>query len=121
MGGTWGDVPGATYHISEGGNEKELQPVIQAIVDSIDRGSNYLTSKTMQLHSSVTVNLEQDSNGIRGYLTPIPNSLAEFRTDLVAEWNTEKNGNLRPRCSTPTRKTRPGGNAPNVATNGRRP
>ena len=49
------------------------------------------------IHSRVHVNLKGDENKIREeYLTPIANSLAELRPDLVKDWNYEKNGNLKP-------------------------
>lgn len=93
----WNDVADAIYYIHKRKNEAELQPTIQAIMDSIDPESNMWTrSNPRQIHSSIIVNLERDANAIREYLTPIPNSLSELRSDLVAEWNVEKNGNLRP-------------------------
>lgn len=93
----WPDVADFQYSINHRKHREELQPVIQAIMDSIDRDSNDWTrKKPMQIHSSVSVDLERDANAIREYLTPISNSLVELRPDLAAEWNYEKNGNLRP-------------------------
>lgn len=93
----WRDVADCTYKIQKRKNNKELQPIIQAILDSIDRRSNMWTRKNPnQIHSSVTVDLNRDANEIREYLTSIPNSLAQQRPDLCLEWNTEKNGNLKP-------------------------
>ncbi len=93
----WNDVADAVYKIRKRKNATDLQPVIQAILDSIDPESNAWTRKNpLQYHSSISVDLARDSNEIREYLTPIQNSLSELRPDLTAEWNTEKNGNLRP-------------------------
>ena len=90
----WNDVADAVYTIRKK-NLSELQSVIQAILDSIDRESNMWTrSNPLCFHSSIVIDLERDANEIREYLTPIPNSLAELRPDLVEEWNVEKNGNL---------------------------
>ena len=92
----WKDVSDVTYTIRKK-SLKELQPVIQAILDSIDPESNMWTRKNpLCIHSSITVDLERDANEIREYLTPIPNSLVELRPDLVKEWNSERNGNLVP-------------------------
>ena len=92
----WRDVADTIYTIRKKSLE-ELQPVIQAILDSIDPCSNMWTKRNpLCIHSSVTVDLDRDANEIREYLTPIPNSLVELRPDLIAEWNSEKNGNLIP-------------------------
>ena len=97
IGKEWKDVADAIYYIHKRKNNQELQPVIQAIIDSIDRESNMWTrNNPSSIHSSVTVDLERDANEIREYLTSIPNSLIELRPDLVKEWDYEKNGNLKP-------------------------
>lgn len=86
-----------TYFIKKKAYKKELPLVIQGILDSIDPASNVMTrKKPRQLHSTITVDLERDRNEIKRYLSVIPNSLAELRPDLVAEWNDEKNKNLLP-------------------------
>ncbi len=92
----WKDVADVVYSIRKK-NLEELQPVIQAILDSIDPVSNMWTRKNpLCFHSSISVDINRDANAIREYLTPIQNSLAEKRPDLVLEWNNEKNGNLKP-------------------------
>ena len=72
--------------------------IIQVMLDRIDPSSNMWTRKRINdIHSRVHVNLKGDENKIREeYLTPIANSLAELRPDLVKDWNYEKNGNLKP-------------------------
>ncbi len=95
-GNHWDDVADFLYVIKKR-NLEELQIVIQAILDTIDLSSNTVTRQDPnKIHSSIIVNLDRDANEIREYLTPIPNSLVELRPDLVLEWNSEKNGNLRP-------------------------
>ena len=96
-GESWNGIADVVYTLHKRKNKKELQFVIQAILDSIDRESNALTRRNpMRIHSSVIVDLDRDANEIREFLTPIPNSLVELRPDLVKEWNYEKNGNLCP-------------------------
>ncbi len=92
----WKDVADVVYTIKKK-SLQDLQPVIQAILDVIDPASNMWTRKTAQsIHSTITADIERDANEIREYLTPIPNSLADLRPDLVAEWHPTKNGNLKP-------------------------
>lgn len=96
-GNAWRDVADTVYTINKRKANNELQTVIQEILDYIDPESNMWTRRNpLKVHSSIIVDLERDSNEIREYLTPIPNSLADLRPDLVREWNTEKNGSLRP-------------------------
>jgi len=93
----WRDVADVIYIIKKRRNKKELQSVIQAILDSIDRESNMWTRKNpFNVYSRVSVDIERDEYDIRKYLTPISNSLKELRPDLAAEWNYEKNGSLTP-------------------------
>ena len=93
----WKDVADAIYAIQRKRYTKELQPVIQAILDSIDKTTNAWTRKNPNcIHSSITVDLERDANEIKVFLTPIPNSLSDLRPDLLKEWNYEKNGNIIP-------------------------
>ena len=93
----WKDVADCTYSIQKIRNGQNLQGVIQDILDRIDQNSNMWTRRNpKQVHSSITVDLDRDSNEIREYLTPISNSLPEQRPDLALEWNPERNGNLKP-------------------------
>ena len=92
----WHDVADVTYTIQRRKNRKELEAIIQLILDSVDPRSNMWTRKKPIFHSGVDVNLDRDENEIREYLTAIPNSLVELRPDLVEEWHPTKNGNLRP-------------------------
>lgn len=93
----WKDVADAIYYVQKRKTAEELQPTIQAIIDSIDQESNMWTRRDpRRIHSSVVVDIVRDANEIREYLTPIPNSLSDLRPDLVAEWNTAKNGKIRP-------------------------
>lgn len=96
-GNEWRDVADAIYTIQKRKNRKELEAVIQAILDSIDRASNMWTRKNpLCFHSGIDVNFDRDENEIREFLTAIPNSLVELRPDLVDEWHPVKNGNLSP-------------------------
>lgn len=95
-GETWYDVSDASYIIPQKDGGKQLGPVIQAILNSIDPETNAWTRKKFKYQSDIDVNLERDANEIRSYLTRIDNSLAELRPDLVLDWNYEKNGDLRP-------------------------
>ncbi|MCQ2438549.1 MAG: hypothetical protein MJ074_02160 [Oscillospiraceae bacterium] len=93
----WKDVADTVYYCHKRKTETELQPIIQAIMDSIDPESNMWTRvNPRQIHSSVTVDIERDANEIREYLTPVPNSLSQLRPDLVKEWNAERNGKIKP-------------------------
>lgn len=93
----WKDVADVTYTIQRRKTRKELETVIQVILDSVDPRSNMWTRKNpLYFHSGVDVNLDRDENEIREFLTSIPNSLVELRPDLVEEWHPTKNGNLRP-------------------------
>ena len=90
----WKDVADVVYTVPKKG-KAELQLTIQTIIDSIDVDSNMWTRKNPQnIHSAVIVDLERDANEIREYLSPIKDSLAAQRPDLVKEWNFERNGNL---------------------------
>ena len=95
-GENWKDVADVVYTVPKK-VKPELQLTIQAIIDSIDVDSNMWTRRNPQsIHSAVIVDLERDANEIREYLSPIKNSLANQRPDLVKEWNYERNGNLLP-------------------------
>ncbi len=96
-GKTWPDVADVVYYIRDKKSSRELQMVIQAILDSIDKTSNMWTRKKLSsINSTVLVDIARDEKEILEYLMPIPNSLCELRPDLVEEWHPEKNGNLKP-------------------------
>ena len=93
----WKDVADAIYCVQKRKTAAELQPTIQAIIDSIDRESNMWTRRNPRRYrSSIVVDIEHDANEIRKYLTPIPNSLSDLMPDLVQEWNVKRNGVLKP-------------------------
>ena len=93
----WNDVADAVYYIPKVRTYSELEGVIQAILNSIDRNSNMWTRKNpYHLHSAVTVDLERDRADILDYLNEIKNSLADLRPDVVRCWDFSKNGNLVP-------------------------
>ncbi|SCX09669.1 Probable Zinc-ribbon domain-containing protein [Lachnospiraceae bacterium YSD2013] len=78
-------------------DKKQLQNIIQGIIDTLDPMSNFWTRRKVgNYHSSIVVDLDKDRQDILGYLYSVPNSLAELRPDLVEEWNYDKNGNLTP-------------------------
>lgn len=91
----WHDVADNIFYVNNR-NNAELQIAIQTILNSIDPQSSILTRDNPYIQSRVIVDLSRDENAIKEYLTPIHNSLVELRPDLAAEWNYEKNGNLRP-------------------------
>lgn len=96
-GNEWWDVSDVTYTLHDRRNRRDLETIIQVILDWMDPVSNMWTRKRFNdFHSKVHVNIKRDENAIREYLTPIANSLAELRPDLVKDWNYEKNGNLKP-------------------------
>ncbi len=96
-GNEWWDVSDVTYTLHDRRNRRDLETIIQVILDWMDPVSNMWTRKRINdFHSKVHVNIKRDENAIREYLTPIANSLAELRPDLVKDWNYEKNGNLKP-------------------------
>ncbi|MFB2011403.1 zinc-ribbon domain-containing protein [Flintibacter sp. P01028] len=93
----WNDVADAVYYIPKVRTYSELEGVIQAILDSIDRNSNMWTRKNPRyLHSAITVDLERDRADILNYLNEIKNSLEELRPDVVRCWDFTKNKNLVP-------------------------
>lgn len=93
----WNDVADVVYYIPKVRTYSELEGVIRAILDSIDRNSNMWTRKNpYYLHSAVTVDLERDRADILNYLNEIKNSLADLRPDVVRCWDFSKNGNLVP-------------------------
>ena len=93
----WNDVADAVYYIPKVRIYSELEGVIQAILDSIDRNSNMWTRKNpYYFHSAITVDLERDRVDILNYLNEIKNSLADLRPDVVRCWDFSKNGNLVP-------------------------
>lgn len=96
-GNEWWDVSDVTYTLHDRRNRRDLETIIQVILDWMDPVSNMWTRKRINdFHSKVHVNIKRDENAIWEYLTPIANSLAELRPDLVKDWNYEKNGNLKP-------------------------
>lgn len=92
----WLDVADAIYTVPRKERGDRLEQVIRGILSSIDRTTNAWTRKTFKLVSDVEVDLERDGAEIRAYLTKIDNSLAEFRPDLITEWDYNKNGELLP-------------------------
>ena len=87
------------YYIRKKNYKRDLPWVLGQILDSIGPDAMLRAMEgrlPLPFYNSVSINVERDKNEIREYLTPIPNSLAELRPDLVAEWNYEKNGKLVP-------------------------
>lgn len=97
-GNEWRDVSDVTYTLHDRRNKRDLEVIIQVMLDRMDPFSNMWTRKRINdVHSRVHVNINGDENKIREeYLMPIANSLAELRPDLVKDWNYERNGNLKP-------------------------
>ncbi|MCR5606751.1 MAG: hypothetical protein K6F69_08050 [Treponema sp.] len=92
----WSDVANLVYYLRKKDN-KQLQNIIQGIIDSLDPESAPLTRKNyFKYHSDLIVDLERDRKIILEYLKQIPDSIAEKRPDLVKEWHPIKNGNLTP-------------------------
>lgn len=87
----------ATYHIRKK-NKEDLQGAIQDILNRIDPESNMWTRKNpLQHYSRIIVDIERDEIDIRSsYMSVIPNSLVDFRPDLLEDWNYERNGKLKP-------------------------
>ena len=97
----WKDVADAVYYISKVRKYSELEGVIRAILNSIDRNSNMWTRKNpYSYHSAITVDLRRDRTDILGYLSEIKNSLADIRPDVVKCWDFSKNGKLTPNMFT---------------------
>ncbi len=93
----WRDVANVTYTLQNRRSKRDLEAIIQDILDRLDPISNIWTRRRFNdFHSRVNINIRRDENKIREYLTPITNSLVELRPDLVKDWNYEKNGNLKP-------------------------
>ena len=97
----WKDVADAVYYIPKVRKYSEIEEVIRAILDSIDRNSNMWTRKNpYSYHSAITVDLRRDRTDILGYLSEIKNSLADIRPDVVKCWDFSKNGKLTPNMFT---------------------
>ena len=97
----WKDVADAVYYIPKVRKSSELEGVIRAIQNSIDRNSNMWTRKNpYSYHSAITVDLRRDRTDILGYLSEIKNSLADIRPDVVKCWDFSKNGKLTPNMFT---------------------
>lgn len=95
-GTNWKDTFDIAYRINKSKNTDELQNVIQAIMDSIDKESNMLTRMKPIFHSSVVVDLEKDRNHILSYLSNIENSLLKLRPDVIEYWDFDKNIGISP-------------------------
>ena len=92
----WTDVANTIFYYPPK-DRKQLQNIIQGIIDTLDPTSNMFTRKHIQdYHSWITVDLDRDKDQIMDYLCEIPNSITDLRPDLIDEWNYEKNGNLTP-------------------------
>lgn len=102
----------------------ELEEVIQAILDSIDRNSNMWTRKNPQSYHSaitlITLDLRRDRADILSYLSEMKNSLADIRPDVVKCWDCSKNGKLTPIYSLLVQIKLFGGDAQIVAMSGKR-
>lgn len=92
----WNDVANVIYYLRKK-DRKQLQDIIQGIIDSLDPESAPWTRKVFgKYHSDIAVDFNRDKPTILEYLKSIPNSIAELRPDLVDEWHPTKNGNLKP-------------------------
>lgn len=99
---TWKDVADQFYLIKKSKKLQQLELIIRQIVDFVDLESNFWTCKNpMQIHSKIDVNLERDKHKIQSYLTDTANSLEEYDSVLVKEWDYEKNGHLKPSMFAP--------------------
>lgn len=75
---------------------KNLEILIQYLLDRIDPETNMWTRTRMQFHSNIHVNLDRDSQEIRQYMTDVKDSLQTSYPELSAQWHPTKNGALKP-------------------------
>ena len=75
---------------------KNLEILIQYLLDRIDPETNMWTRTRMQFHSNIHVNLDRDSQEIRQYMTDVKDSLQTSYPELSAQWHPTKNGTLKP-------------------------
>lgn len=93
----WLGVADAIYYIPKFRTYTELNLVIKAILDSIDKNTNMWTRKNpYHLHSVVDVDLMRDRAAILSYLSTVKDSLADIRPDVAEKWDYNENGNLLP-------------------------
>ena len=91
----WGDVADHIWYINK--KEDDLEQVISAIIYSIDRKENMWSRKTKESYiSNIDINITRDKNKIKKYLTPIQNSLAQLKPELILDWDYNKNKPLIP-------------------------
>ena len=86
----WRDVADKIFYVAKTKKYEKLNHVVQILLEFIS------LSIPGGLSTNLTVDIEKDKNDIENYLTEIQNSLADFRPDLVEEWDFEKNGRLKP-------------------------
>lgn len=93
--------PAADYSIFMPDGESDtnaLNHVIQLILAKIDPQSNPWTRKNpYHFWSDVDVNIDRDKYEILAYLNvPVENSVFDVAPELIAEWDYERNGELKP-------------------------
>ena len=69
---------------------KNLEILIQYLLDRIDPKSSMWTRTRMQFHSNIHVNLDRDSQEIRQYMTDVKDSLQTSYPELSAQWHPTK-------------------------------
>ncbi len=90
---TWDNVADKVYYLKKVKRTdfSQLESVISSILNDINThlGKNSPANET-------DINISRDKNKIQEYLCTIENSLEKERPDVVAKWNYDKNGNLKP-------------------------
>lgn len=89
-------IADVSYHMESIDKRKNLEKLIQYLLDRIDPRSNMWTRKTMMVYSPVRVNLAADEYDIRCYMTAVKNSLQDIHPEIAAEWHPVKNEDLTP-------------------------
>jgi hypothetical protein len=78
---------------------RDLELIIQALMDIIDPHCNFWTRKTLYpVPSKADINIKRDEIEIReNYMTSLSkNSLLDVRLDIAKEWHPTKNGSMTP-------------------------
>lgn len=93
----WADTADDVYCVLGGGYKKDLNVVLQYLLDRIDPELNTEQIKDPRLiHSRISVDIEQDREKILECLDTLNEPLPEIRPDLAEQWHPEKNGGLLP-------------------------
>ncbi|MBQ7224183.1 MAG: hypothetical protein IJX06_01340 [Clostridia bacterium] len=90
------------YTIEHPKRYNELEIILRDLIDRIDLSSNCMTRKNpLKVHSDIDINIIRDSGEIQKYLIERNGSLAEYSSELVKEWDYEKNKGLTPEMFLP--------------------